>query len=54
MVICRFADGSEVEVAELPLVRVPGGAATMRAEEVVRTVDEAAMVISPWQKPVCQ
>lgn len=54
VVICRFADGSEVEVAELPLVRVPGGAATMRAEEVVRTVDEAAMAISPWQKPVCQ
>ena len=31
---CRFADGREVELAGVPLVRALGGATTMRAEEV--------------------
>ena len=37
---CRFADGSEVELAEFPLVRVLGGATTMRAEEIVISVPD--------------
>ena len=41
---CRFADGSEVELAEFPLVRALGGATTMRAEEIVLTVPDGRSV----------
>ena len=37
---CRFADGREFALAELPLVRVLGAATTMRAEEIVLTVPD--------------
>ena len=37
---CRFADGSEVALAEFPLVRALGNATTMRAEEIVLTVPD--------------
>ncbi len=43
-VTCRFADGSEVELAKLPLVRVLGGATTMRAEEIVISVPDGRSV----------
>ena len=41
---CRFADGREVALAELPLTRVLGGATTMRAEEIVLTVPDGRSV----------
>ena len=41
---CRFADGSEVELAEFPLIRALGGATTMRAEEIVLTVPDGRSV----------
>ena len=41
---CRFADGSEVELAELPLARALGGATTMRAEEIVISVPDGRSV----------
>ena len=44
VVTCRFADGSEVALAELPLARVLGGATTMRAEEIVLTVPDGRSV----------
>ena len=44
VVSCRFADGSEVELAELPLARVLGGATTMRAEEIVISVPDGRSV----------
>ena len=37
---CRFSDGSEVELAEFPLVRALGDATTMRAEEIVISVPD--------------
>ena len=37
---CRFADGRDVELAKFPLVRVLGGATTMRAEEIVLSVPD--------------
>ena len=37
---CRFADGSEVELAEFPLARALGDAITMRAEEIVLSVPD--------------
>ena len=44
VVTCRFADGREVALAELPLVRVLGGASTMRAEEIVISVPDGRSV----------
>ena len=41
---CRFADGSEVELAEFPLVRALGDATTMRAEEIVLTMPDGHSV----------
>ena len=41
---CRFADGSEVELAEFPLVRALGNATTMRAEEIVLSVPDGRSV----------
>ena len=41
---CRFADGREVALAELPLVRVLGDPTTMRAEEIVLTVPDGRSV----------
>ena len=41
---CRFADGREVSLAELPLAEVLGGATPMRAEEVVLSVPEGRSV----------
>ena len=41
---CRFADGSEVALAELPLVRALGNATTMRAEEIVISVPDGRSV----------
>ena len=41
---CRFADGREVALAELPLARVLGGATTMRAEEVELSVPDGRSV----------
>ena len=41
---CRFADGSEVELAEFPLVRALGDATTMRAEEIVISVPDGRSV----------
>ena len=41
---CRFADGSEVELAELPLARVLGEATAMRAEEIVLSVPDGRSV----------
>ena len=37
---CRFADGSEVALAEFPLIRALGNATTMRAEEIVLSVPD--------------
>ena len=44
MLTCRFADGSEVALAELPLVRALGNATTMRAEEIVISVPDGRSV----------
>ena len=41
---CRFADGREVALAELPLARVLGDATTLRAEEIVLTVPDGRSV----------
>ena len=41
---CRFADGGEVELAELPLARVLGDATAMRAEEVELSVPDGRSV----------
>ena len=41
---CRFADGSEVELAALPLARALGSATTMRAEEVELSVPDGRSV----------
>ena len=41
---CRFADGREVALAELPLVRVLGDATTLRAEEIVLSVPDGRSV----------
>ncbi len=43
-VTCRFADGSEVELAQFPLVRALGGATKMRAEETVISVPDGRSV----------
>ena len=37
---CRFSDGSEVALAELPMKRVINDAVTMRAEEVILSVPD--------------
>ena len=44
VVTCRFADGSEVALAEFPLVLALGNATTMRAEEVVFSVPDGRSV----------
>ena len=41
---CRFADGSEVALAEFPLIRALGNATTMRAEEIVLSVPDGRSV----------
>jgi len=41
---CRFADGSELALAELPVAHVLGNATTMRAEEIVLTVPDGRSV----------
>ena len=41
---CRFADGREVALAELPLARVLGDATTLRAEEIVLMVPDGRSV----------
>ena len=41
---CRFADGREFALAELPLVRVLGAATTMRAEEIELSVPDGRSV----------
>ncbi|MYC26670.1 MAG: response regulator [Nitrospira sp. SB0662_bin_26] len=41
---CRFADGSEVELAEFPLARALGDATTMRAEEIVISVPDGRSI----------
>ena len=43
-VTCRFADGSEVELARFPLARTLGGATKMRAEEIVISVPDGRSV----------
>ena len=44
VVTCRFADGSEVALAEFPLVRTLGDATTMRAEEIELSVPDGRSV----------
>ena len=41
---CRFADGTELALNEIPLVGALGGARTMRAEEVVLSVPDGRSV----------
>ena len=41
---CRFADGREVALAELPLARALGAATTLRAEEIVLSVPDGRSV----------
>ena len=40
VITCRFADGREIALGELPFARVLGGAETMRAEEMVLSVPD--------------
>ena len=41
---CRFSDGREVALAEFPMKQVIGGAATVRAEEVVLSVPDGRSI----------
>ena len=41
---CRFADGSELALAEFPLIHVLGNATTMRAEEIVLSLPDGRSV----------
>ena len=40
LLTCRFADGSEVKMRDIPLVNLLGGAGTIRAEEIELSVDD--------------
>ena len=44
MLTCRFADGSEIELAGFPLARALGDATTMRAEKIVLSVPDGRSV----------
>ena len=44
VVTCRFADGSEIKLAEFPLARALGDAPTMRAEEILISVPDGRSV----------
>ena len=53
---CRFADGREIALGELPMAQVLGGAETMRAEEVVLSVPDGRSVttlvnVTPIRSP---
>ena len=41
---CRFADGSEVKMADIPLVNMLGGARALRAEEIELSVSDGRCV----------
>ena len=44
VLICRFSDGREVALADLPMRQIISGAATVRAEEVVLSVPDGRSI----------